>query len=382
MELKATFYRTMMILKPRNTSLFMYCAMLLMLFLFCLLIRMDGTSMLTQTHKNPPSRSSMIRDKTELNRTAPKIHLECRNNGSLLQIPNGIPVLHQLFLQYKHCRTFRQLLSPKACSNDLFLLMAIKSTAAQIDRRAALRSTWGREGLFSGMRVQLVFLLGRSMDRVGGHPLQPLLHYESRQFGDILQWDFDDSFFNLTLKEVHFLNWFSRECRTAQFVLKGDDDVFVNTGNLLEYLWDKRPNDHLFVGDIISKAVPIRNIRRKYFIPMQMYPKKQYPPYAGGGGYLMSRRTVIGLDRAAQDTDLFPIDDVFVGMCLEKMNVTLVFHDGFRTFGFRQMVTPFNPCIYRGLMLIHKLSPAQMWAMWSLVNDPDLTCTRKFSINV
>ncbi|KAG5840224.1 hypothetical protein ANANG_G00186560 [Anguilla anguilla] len=302
---------------------------------------------------------------------------ECPRNGSLADIPRDLPAAHRLFLQHKHCRAFPRLLGPRACPPDLFLLLAVKSTAAQIDRRTALRNTWARAGTVEGKRVRLVFLLGRSQDGVRGYPLQRLLEQESRRFGDILQWDFADSFFNLTLKEVHFLRWFGRECRSARFVLKGDDDVFVHTGNLLEFLRDKSPSAPLFAGDIIHKARPIRRRQTKYFIPVEMFPKNEYPPYAGGGGYLMSRQTVIGLDLAAQDTDLFPIDDVFVGMCLEKMKVQLVFHDGFRTFGYRQQSTPFDPCIYRDLMLVHKLTPTEMWVMWSMVNDPNLICARK-----
>ncbi|XP_061117246.1 N-acetyllactosaminide beta-1,3-N-acetylglucosaminyltransferase 4-like [Conger conger] len=301
---------------------------------------------------------------------------KCLENENLV-IPRHIPADHQLFLRYRHCREFPRLLTPRACDHDLFLLLAVKSTAAQIDRRMALRNTWGEEGTIAGKKVRLVFLLGRSQDTVKGYALQRLLKYESRRFGDILQWDFMDSFFNLTLKEVHFLRWFSQECQTAQFVLKGDDDVFIHTRNLLQFLQDKSPSNHLFTGDIIENAWPIRGRRLKYFIPVEMFPHKQYPPYAGGGGYLMSRRTVIGLNQAAQGTELFPIDDVFVGMCLQKMNVTLVFHDGFKTFGYRQSVTPFNPCIYRDLMLVHKLNPTEMWSMWSMVNDPDLTCFKR-----
>ncbi|KAJ8380272.1 hypothetical protein SKAU_G00010500 [Synaphobranchus kaupii] len=305
---------------------------------------------------------------------------ECLEKVSLPGIPQNIPVVHQLFLQHKHCRTFPRLLTPRVCDHDLYLLLAVKSTAAQIDRRAALRNTWGQVETIRGKKVRLVFLLGRSQDNVKGYPLQRLLEYESRRFGDILQWDFADSFFNLTLKEVHFLSWFSQDCREAQFVLKGDDDVFIHTGNLLEFLQDRSPSDHLFAGDIISKAVPIRNRKLKYFIPVVMFPANRYPPYAGGGGYLMSRQTVIGLDRAAQDTDLFPIDDVFVGMCLQKMNVTLVFHDGFRTFGLRQKITPFDPCIYRELMLVHKLNSIELWTMWSMVNDPNLICRKSIKL--
>ncbi|XP_036383268.1 N-acetyllactosaminide beta-1,3-N-acetylglucosaminyltransferase 4-like [Megalops cyprinoides] len=369
--------------KP-SINFYMWCSILMFFVFSCLLLsKMDVSHSSSTNSMSRLARSS--RDFWDMDLTVqpspppPQLLVashECFLYNSPLNISKHLPEAHRTFLRYKHCRSFPRLLKPRPCDDNLFLLMVIKSTAAQVDRRAALRTTWGQEGVIRGKKVKLVFLLGKSQDLVKGYPLQRLLEYENRQFGDILQWDFVDSFFNLTLKEIHFLSWFREECQTAQFVLKGDDDVFIHTGNMVEFLEDRNPSDHLFAGDIIYRAKPQREPKNKYFIPEEMYPQSQYPPYAGGGGYLMSRQTVVGLDRAAQDTDLFPIDDVFVGMCLQKMKVKVMFHNGFRTFGLRQRLIPFNPCFYRDLMLVHKLSPTEMWTMWSLVNDQHSICNR------
>lgn len=59
---------------------------------------------------------------------------------------------------------------------------------------------------------------------------------ESRTYGDILQEDFTDSYMNLTLKSVMALKWTSTHCQQAQYLLKTDDDIFVNVPTLLTYL--------------------------------------------------------------------------------------------------------------------------------------------------
>ncbi|XP_063050545.1 N-acetyllactosaminide beta-1,3-N-acetylglucosaminyltransferase 4-like [Engraulis encrasicolus] len=305
--------------------------------------------------------------------TAPR-EFKC-DPASNSTIPSYLPEAHKDFIRYKHCREFPVLLSPTPCEEDVHLLLVIKSTAMQIERRAALRETWGQAGFVQGRRVKLLFLMGRSKEDVRGYNIEPMLQWENRRHGDILQWDFLDSFFNLTLKELGFLDWYSESCRSAQFVFKGDDDVFVNTHNLLEFLSGHSPNEHLFTGDIIPIAWPIRNRNRKYFIPVEMFPNgKAYPAYAGGGGYLMSRKTVLGLKEAAKDIELFPIDDVYTGFCLKKMGVKPRLHPGFRTFGFSHGFKHFDPCIYRDIMLVHKLNPVEMWTMWALVNDQNFIC--------
>ncbi|XP_051964583.1 UDP-GlcNAc:betaGal beta-1,3-N-acetylglucosaminyltransferase 7-like [Xyrauchen texanus] len=291
------------------------------------------------------------------------------------------PRFHSFVLQ-RHCRYFPMLLNhPEKCSGDVDILVVVKSVIEEHDRREAVRKTWGKEQVIQGMRIKTLFLLGTPASGKDSRNLQALVRYEDRTYGDILQWDFMDTFFNLTLKEVNFLKWFNIYCRKVPFIFKGDDDVFVHTKNLVELIGFKMEEkvENLIVGDTIFKAKPIRNRQSKYFIPKDLY-DKPYPPYLGGGGFLMSSQVAQRLFVVSENVELYPIDDVFLGMCLQRLKITPELHLGFRTFGIiKRKVTPLNrePCFFRNLIVVHKLGAAELLRMWKLVQNEDLNCARQ-----
>ncbi|KAK1330484.1 hypothetical protein QTO34_010674 [Cnephaeus nilssonii] len=206
---------------------------------------------------------------------------------------------------------------------------------------------------------------------------------ESRTYTDILLWAFDDTFFNLTLKEIHFLAWASAYCPNVRFVFKGDADVFMHVGNLLEFLAARDPAQDLLVGDVIVQARPIRARASKYYIPEAVYGLPAYPAYAGGGGFVLSGATLRRLAGACAQVELFPIDDVFLGMCLQRLRLTPEPHPAFRTFGIPQPsaaphLRTFDPCFYRELVVVHGLSAADIWLMWHLLHgSPGPACAHQ-----
>lgn len=132
----------------------------------------------------------------------------------------GLEANFKQFLLYRHCRYFPILMNhPEKCAGDVDLLMVIKSVITQYDRREVIRQTWGKEQVINGKRIKTIFLLGASSNVEERANHQKLLEYEDYIYGDILQWDFMDSFFNLTLKEIHFLKWFSTYCGGTQYIL-------------------------------------------------------------------------------------------------------------------------------------------------------------------
>ncbi|XP_056382232.1 UDP-GlcNAc:betaGal beta-1,3-N-acetylglucosaminyltransferase 9 [Hyla sarda] len=296
------------------------------------------------------------------------------------------PFDFQQYLRDKDYRNFTLLINqPNKCnkpSGESFLLIAVKSIVEDFDRRESVRKTWGKEGLINGARVRRVFLLGTPRNITSVSMWESLMQQESHYYKDILLWDFLDTFFNLTLKEIHFLSWAEKYCSNVKFIFKGDADVFVNVENLIHFLQSQDPSGDLFVGDIINNAKPIRSKKSKYYIPETMYGLGMYPAYAGGGGFLMSGVTMKKLSKSCNEVELFPIDDVFLGMCLQRINLTPVFHAGFKTFGIAKPsaaphLQTFDPCFYRDLMVVHSLKAAEIWLMWNLLHSQQPPCSQR-----
>lgn len=321
----------------------------------------------------------------DLTRTWDITSSNCSANTNISSI-EGFAALEQNFKQfllYRHCRYFPMIINhPEKCSGDVHLLMVIKSIISQHDRREVIRQTWGKEQVIDGKKIKTLFLLGTSSNEVEQTNHQKLLVYEDYIYGDILQWDFMDTFFNLTLKETHFLKWFSTYCGYVRYIFKGDDDVFVSVTNILEYLESSKDKKDLFTGDVLFKAKPIRHKQNKYFIPPALYNKTHYPPYAGGGGFLMDGPLARRLYLASETLELFPIDDVFLGMCLEVLQVTPIKHNAFKTFGLlKDKKSKLNkePCFYKYMIVVHKLLPKALLDMWRLVHT-DLVCAHNIGL--
>ncbi|XP_036444077.1 N-acetyllactosaminide beta-1,3-N-acetylglucosaminyltransferase 2 [Colossoma macropomum] len=315
------------------------------------------------------------------------------------QLPdfNTMPEQMQDFVLSMHCRRYSLLIDqPGLCTEQdaetetPMLLMAIKSQVGHFENRQAIRETWGRSGWVKeeagGKRwqVRTIFLLGRQDGTTGPHPdLAALLQLESDHHKDILQWDFRDTFFNLTLKDVLFWDWLSMHCPHAHFIFKGDDDVFVRTGTLLDYLNEhKAPSqgsnnrskgkEDFLVGDVITNAWPSRQANTKYYIPESFY-KGAYPTYAGGGGVVYSGALALRLQVVSRWVSLFPIDDVYLGMCLHRLGISPLHHPGFLTFDLPEAERE-KPCAYRRVLLVHKRSPKEMLTLWRELKAPLPEC--------
>ncbi|XP_034293960.1 UDP-GlcNAc:betaGal beta-1,3-N-acetylglucosaminyltransferase 8 isoform X2 [Pantherophis guttatus] len=288
---------------------------------------------------------------------------------------NSYPELYKNFILYGDCRNYSLLINePRKCAdtkNNTFLLLAIKSVPGNFAARQAVRDTWGQEGEPGGLAIRTVFLLGTAEGRFGPH-LQHLVHFESRSFGDILMWDFEDTFFNLTLKDSLFLHWTLDYCRHVRFILKGDDDVFINTPKVLGYLSSVDVNKPLYTGQVMSNASPFRFQKSKYYVPESFY-VGPYPAYAGGGGYIFSGLLAPLLLLISQHVAFYPIDDVYTGLCFQALGIPPQPHAGFMTFDIAEKDRE-DPCVHSQLLLVHRRSPRQTLHLWKQITDPKLRC--------
>ncbi|XP_066131131.1 beta-1,3-galactosyltransferase 4 isoform X2 [Saccopteryx bilineata] len=245
-----------------------------------------------------------------------------------------------------------------------FLLILVCTAPENRNQRNAIRASWGGQRQARGLRVQTLFLLGEPR---GWHPTQgsrdDLLARESAAQGDILQAAFQDSYRNLTLKTLSGLNWADRHCPMARYILKTDDDVFVNVPELVSELvrrggrweqWERameprreveagdedsergdptlgvRPVPLLYLGRVHWRVHPSRTPGGKHQVSEEQWLPSwgPFPPYASGTGYVLSASAVQLILRVASRAPPLPLEDVFVGARLHWSRVGPGAEDG------------------------------------------------------
>lgn len=265
-----------------------------------------------------------------------------------------------------------------AATKAPFLLVIVCSAVSNTDARNAIRDTWMKAKrvqngtLLSALEnitlgVKVAFLLGETTNET----IQNDVYLENELHGDIIQEGFYDSYLNLTLKSVMLLKWVTTYCPEVSFVLKTDDDMFVNIPALVGYL-STIHRQNVIVGYLFCHARPVKDLRSKWYSPQFMFDGKEYPDYVSGTGYVMSGKIVPALFENALQVPLFHLEDIFItGMVARK---TKIVPENYNLFSYLKQPLD-NPCLYRKIITSHGLTPSEMKTVWQRVNNVTLDCS-------
>lgn len=233
--------------------------------------------------------------------------------------------------------------------------------------------------------------------------------------GDIIQENFVDSYNNLTLKTILMLKWANNNCVnkgercvnktpmfttnvrvvSVKFIMKCDDDTFVNIPNLVHVLlggtlpvykatisfYDKisvnaksarnrlAENKYLLMGYKFCSVKPVSDITSKYYAPNYMYSGDFYPDYLSGTAYVMTFESAQRLYKGSLKTPLFHLEDVYLtGFVSDKIKLKRQHHPLF------YYLTTKDHCSLRGMLTQHQLTPMTIETAYNFVTNLTIPC--------
>lgn len=273
------------------------------------------------------------------------------------------------------------------------LIYIVKSTATNFKRRSAIRRTWGFERRFSDVPIKTVFLLG---SRKADSTTERLVNEEAEKFNDIVLGDFEDTYFNNTIKTMMGLRWAVEQCPRSRFYMFVDDDYYISTKNILRFLrnplnypgyledpvlsfddsqkanfpggrklqqlidFDLPDDVKLYTGHVINSR-PLRHKMSKWFVPLEEYPYDRWPPYVTAGAYVLSNEALKDMYYASYFVKRFRFDDIYLALVAKKIDLEPLHSDEFH---FDRK--PYTVKGYRYVVASHGFSdPDELVRLWT-----------------
>ncbi|XP_044266063.1 beta-1,3-galactosyltransferase 1-like [Tribolium madens] len=285
---------------------------------------------------------------------------------------------------YINNRLSPHILPKKICSQKKLLLVIVCSRPDDIQLRKAIRETWGKKH----DDVSFYFLFGEF--KKNEQIFQAMIEGEQALFDDIIQERFIDSYNNLTLKSAYMLKVFNRYCyKSFKYLMKTDDDVFVNVPRVLQMLANRKENTNVILGRV-RHGWPIRDPDSKWYVtfcenlhlffvryvPYEWYPEKEYPANVCGPGYIMSRDVAKKLYKCALNESFLNLEDVYLtGICAKKMNISLE-----NSYLFTCNYRPSHFCYYKNFFTLHYYDAEEIVNAYEMLNTNYCNGFSKFDV--
>uniref|UniRef100_A0A8D2L751 Hexosyltransferase n=1 Tax=Varanus komodoensis TaxID=61221 RepID=A0A8D2L751_VARKO len=258
--------------------------------------------------------------------------------------------------------------SSEACSDkEIFLLALIFTSPENSLRRSAIRGTWANLTHVRDYTVLALFLLGKPSSEA----TQQELIKEMKQHQDLIQGDFLDSPENQTLKTLRTIEWVITFCSQARFILKTEEEMFINLPTLVEYLLNLRnhPED-IYLGRLVPQETPNRDPQSHSYIPLHKYSEMYYPDYCSATAFVISQDVARKIYVASKEVPLILPPGVFVGICTKKAGVDPIHSSRFS--GRRHI--RYNRCCYKFIFTSSVAREGQLLREWEeMSNGKDCT---------
>ncbi|XP_077552641.1 beta-1,3-galactosyltransferase 5-like [Haemaphysalis longicornis] len=281
-----------------------------------------------------------------------------------------------------------------------FLAVVVCSPPDHTPERIAIRDTWAR-GAQHG-KSAVYFLVGERAEDTATAPVgtsfenaalaiqprpdnpDPLgdssIILESSLFGDMIWAQFADTIGNLTLKSLLLLQWTRTFCPSVSFVLKADDDVYVDLPGLVSLLEEKQAamqngtlgEGEFLLGKLHRGKYAIRNYRLSTHVGRAAFRSSVVPSYLSGAAYVVPG-TVVGplLNRALEIPSLI-LEDVFLtGIIATDLHLRRLHSACFACCD----ELP-DPCAYRGLLAATVSQPDTLRVVWERLHNSSLCPAR------
>lgn len=197
------------------------------------------------------------------------------------------------------------------------VLVTVHSAINQSERRNAIRSTWLSESMINipDISVQYWFIIGAKNVRQSDNELIKL---EQNKFHDLLiLHNVDNGYHDLPYRTLHSLTYLSTHYHYT-YLLKTDDDMFINTPTVLQELKTIRPDTRLYWGRFACQNPPMEDGRWK---EGRWHWCDVYYPYAYGGMYVLTHDVVTLITDNARLLQLYSCEDVSLGTWLGSYNL-------------------------------------------------------------
>ena len=252
---------------------------------------------------------------------------------------------------------------PSFCKDPPTVLIVHSSPFDGFAARHVLRSTFGSIESVDNVTIKSIFIVGTNKNST----LLETIKQESSLTHDIIVYDFQDSFLNITLGTMLAMEWTLQFCSKAQYYIASDTDTWINVPYIVGSVLPSCQDTHgkqIFAGYQINNGKPIRNPLSRYYISTTVYPNETFPPYPTGCFYLFSIDALeqfYQLSKTVKPALYF--NDVFLGLINQQAHIP------FRNYRYPELFynrMPYSPkTFFTNHMASHRYTLGDLLFLWS-----------------